>query len=263
MENASQALIIAAGMIIVLLVISLVLYAWTNYTEYYSTLQDIADIEDLAEFNEQFTNYERDDVLGYDIISLANQVADYNTRYSTAGYQAGTGSNTYSPIELVVILDEEGSNENRLELTLNGKIWLFEEESYTQNSTINELAKVITTALGITDIVGTESAAANIAKSMSSIILSNSQLEYNKNYLGMSYEESYRSALATFNSLTDGDPYDDYEDMVDAVEGDEEIEKYYEYYQFKKGIFKCDSITYNDDTNRVDTITFEFTGKIE
>ena len=51
--------------------------------------------------------------------------------------------------------------------------------------------------------------------------------------------------------------------MVDAVEGDEEIEKYYEYYQFKKGIFKCDSIKYNDDTNRVDTITFEFTGKIE
>ena len=63
MENATKALMIAAGMILVMLVIALLIYAWGIFSEYYTSSAELADINDLTEFNLQFTNYDRDDVM--------------------------------------------------------------------------------------------------------------------------------------------------------------------------------------------------------
>lgn len=63
MENATKALMIAAGMILAMLVIVLLIYAWGTFTDYYNSSAELADINDLAEFNLQFTNYDRDDVM--------------------------------------------------------------------------------------------------------------------------------------------------------------------------------------------------------
>ena len=52
--------------------------------------------------------------------------------------------------------------------------------------------------------------------------------------------------------------------MVNKVKNTASIYQYYEYAQFKKGIFECTSIEYDDDvTGRVKTINFNFTGKIK
>ena len=37
---------------------------------------------------------------------------------------------------------------------------------------------------------------------------------------------------------------------------------YYEYMQFKRAVFKCRTLEYNEETGRVSKINFEFTGKI-
>ena len=63
MENATKALMIAAGMILAMLVIVLLIYAWGKFSDYYTSGSELADINDLAEFNLQFTNYDRDDVM--------------------------------------------------------------------------------------------------------------------------------------------------------------------------------------------------------
>ena len=200
---------------------------------------------------------------------MGNKVADYNTRYS----EEGTNDENYTPVTLTVYLVNDDGDDARDELklgtiTINNKTYgetnkLFTLSNYSQSSTSNAFTNLITTALGITDIVGSEDAASDIAKSISSIVLSDTQLAYNRTSLNMSDEESYRSALNTYNSLTDGEQFDDYWEMVKAIYTNDKILKYYEYYQFKKCEFECTGVTYDSVSNRVSTITFEFTGNIE
>ena len=38
--------------------------------------------------------------------------------------------------------------------------------------------------------------------------------------------------------------------------------KYYEYMQFKRGVFECTNLEYDNVSGRVKTIEFKFTGKI-
>lgn len=105
MENASKALIMAGGMLLAILIVSLLVYAWSLFSKYQSSQDDLADIEDTAKFNEQFTNYQRDNVKGYDILSLANKVTDYNDRKSNA--EGAQNDAQYVPITIVITLTKD------------------------------------------------------------------------------------------------------------------------------------------------------------
>ena len=100
MENASKALLMAGGMILSILLITLLVYAWSLFSKYQSSNDELADIEDVAKFNQQFTNYDRDDVEGYELISLINKVVDYNHRKSTTG----TNDIKNKPITIEILL---------------------------------------------------------------------------------------------------------------------------------------------------------------
>lgn len=104
MENTSKALIMAGGMLLAILIVSLLVYAWSLFSKYQSSQDDLADIEDTAKFNEQFTNYQRDNVKGYDILSLANKVTDYNYRKSESDR---TNDENYVPITIVINLTDD------------------------------------------------------------------------------------------------------------------------------------------------------------
>ena len=104
MENASKALIMAGGMLLAILIVSLLVYAWSLFSKYQSSQDDLTDIEDTAKFNEQFTNYQRDNVKGYDILSLANKVTDYNYRKSKSDR---TNDENYVPITIVINLTDD------------------------------------------------------------------------------------------------------------------------------------------------------------
>ena len=51
MENASKALIMAGGMLLAILIISLLVYAWSLFSKYQASKDSLADIEDTAKFN--------------------------------------------------------------------------------------------------------------------------------------------------------------------------------------------------------------------
>lgn len=104
MENASKALIMAGGMLLAILIVSLLVYAWSLFSKYQSSQDDLTDIEDTAKFNEQFTNYQRDNVKGYEILSLANKVTDYNYRKSESDR---TNDENYVPITIVINLTDD------------------------------------------------------------------------------------------------------------------------------------------------------------
>ena len=70
MENASKALLIAGGMLLVILIMC------SQTSEFY---KDISDTK-VYEFNQQFFNYERNDLRIQDIITLINLARDVNER---------------------------------------------------------------------------------------------------------------------------------------------------------------------------------------
>ena len=74
MENASKALIMAGGMLLAILIVSLLIYAWSLFSKYQSSNDSLSEIEDTAKFNEQFANYDRKGIQGYEILSLVNKL---------------------------------------------------------------------------------------------------------------------------------------------------------------------------------------------
>ena len=85
MENASKALLIAAGIMIGLIVITMIAYAHGKISNYYESKELTLQSEQLADFNKQFLGYNRADVRGSDLISLVNKIIDYNTNFGENG----------------------------------------------------------------------------------------------------------------------------------------------------------------------------------
>ncbi len=80
MENASKALIIAGGVLIALIVISLLVMFFGNI-KHLMNIEHKVDVSDqVTEFNKQYDVYYRDNLYGSDILSLANKIYDYNKR---------------------------------------------------------------------------------------------------------------------------------------------------------------------------------------
>ena len=80
MENASKALLIAAGVLLMILVFSFATILFrrmgSQSSEFY---KDMSDTE-IYEFNQQFFNYERDDLKIQDVVSVINLAKDANDR---------------------------------------------------------------------------------------------------------------------------------------------------------------------------------------
>lgn len=84
MENASKALIMAAGVLLGIIIISMGVYLFSKAAaipeEYNSKLEK----DRLAAFNEKFEVYNREDVSAQDIVTVVNLAVQNNRKYSTA-----------------------------------------------------------------------------------------------------------------------------------------------------------------------------------
>lgn len=78
MENATKALLMAAGILITIVVLSLAIFAYGRVSDYYQTKQRNLSQEQIAAFNNEFTVYNRDDVSGFEMVSLINKAIDFN-----------------------------------------------------------------------------------------------------------------------------------------------------------------------------------------
>ena len=83
MENASNALKIAAGILISLLIVSLLVYGITVLRKYQNTSDEVKRVEQIQKFNQNFESYNKKVVSGYQMVSLANLTRDINQRYSS------------------------------------------------------------------------------------------------------------------------------------------------------------------------------------
>lgn len=100
MENATKALSIAAGIIIAMLIVGLIVYGWTKITSYQKVQEQTTKTEQITNFNKEFESYNKSVIRGYQLLSLANLVNDTNYKYSS--------TNGYSEIKVYVMLCKEG-----------------------------------------------------------------------------------------------------------------------------------------------------------
>lgn len=135
MENASKALIIAGGMLLAILLISLFIYAWSLISKYQSSQDSLKEIEDTAKFNEQFTAYDRNDVQGYELVSLINKTLDYNYRLSN---EPGAKNDVqYKPITININLN----NNAQKDFSKAGKLYWFINNEYNQKEFNDKILK--------------------------------------------------------------------------------------------------------------------------
>ena len=98
MENAAKALQIAAGVLISLLIISALVYGYTQLSNLKQIEEDNEGKEKATEFNLSYEVYNRSGVYGSELLSLANKIEDYNIKQAQEqGYQEVTLSVKLTP----------------------------------------------------------------------------------------------------------------------------------------------------------------------
>ena len=290
MENASKALLIAGGILILIILVRLVLLVKGNISNYYASEEELKMTEDKTKFNEQFTRYNRNDVAGYELISLSNKIIDYNERLSS---ETSEGNDVKAnPVKISIILWKGNQNDDaKNKLSYDGNFYLLdesknkliEENSYLNknnesslekfNKNARELEKDSKYLKGLTKnidkIILKEICSYNNTTKKWEIV-SDAGTDENKKITKMlnailKYESITQSSTYSENLKGKNKTYKNVKKQYLSMLNDNGIKmyKYYEYSQFTKAKFKCTSLKYDDTTGKVNELTFEFTGEIE
>ena len=299
MENVSKALLIAGGVLIVMVLIGFMLIVKRNVDNFYASEDELKAISDKTKFNEQFTRYNRDDVEGYELITLSNKIIDYNERLSEA---TTTGNDSQAePIKITITLWKNGTSITRdkvkdmlcygsdlklfnMDILVQQGTSLNKNNSDKNSSSRSNLYKILE------DVSSIESNKIKVlTKKISSIYIANklkgtfywdaSNKTYKITNADSTGKEADRKemliALVSYEGATgitkhqvpDSDKgnyekvKEKYLEMIN-----EELDnmlKYYEYTQFTKAKFKCTKMEYSSTTGRVNNLEFMFTGEIE
>ena len=281
MENASKALLMAGGMLLAILLVTLLVYAWGMFSEYQNAKADLAEIEDTAEFNEQLSQYDRDDVDGYTLLSLINRIIDYNERNTT---DSVSEQEKYPCINLTIDMGDQSAREK---LTYDNQLRLFTRREYleseftainrnTSNSFRTAIEEKINTGLGSLEPIKAE----KVARSIASIFKTADQIDADaERQYGVADATTrtyvYKVMINEYNTASgESLTIDDINELIipstpGSINSNEYYTyacQYYEYMQFKRGIFKCTNLGYSDvsttGTGRVNRMDFEFTGEI-
>ena len=125
MENASKALMMAAGVLIGIMILTLAVYLFTSFGSASAEAHRQNAANQINQFNAQFTAYEgRTDVTIHDIVTIANLAKSSNDSYELSGPS----------------LDSNGNNTNYY-ITVNAQTatgWKYNLQNY-KNSDLENL----------------------------------------------------------------------------------------------------------------------------
>ena len=273
-----------------------------NVADYYASEGQLKATEDKAKFNEQFSRFNRNDVQGYELISLVNKVVDYNERVSEATSEGN--DNHAKPVQISISLYSSDYIKSKLAykpddpgpvLFKNVKLVIKDASQKAINKTSNtDLSKVLTE---IKNIEISNKYVNVLVKKIDNIMPGNSSMkrymhidssgkaiwagpaeillsdEQKKNDIGKMYDaiRTYKETVGNSNKYEVefdwiiNNNYGEVKKIYQAMieENALNLYKYYEFVQFKKAKFKCTKLHYDEQTGKVDELDFEFTGKIE
>lgn len=93
MENASKALLMAAGVLIGILIISLAVYLFVSFGSTSAKIHKQNDEQQIEQFNSQFISYEGKKCTIYDVVTVANLATENNKYYEFNKRQTQTNGN--------------------------------------------------------------------------------------------------------------------------------------------------------------------------
>ncbi len=99
MENASKALLMAGGILIAIIILSIIVYMGTTTSRLAKSQDEKVLAEQTAEFNAQYEAYIKSRMYGTDVITVINKAKDYNTRL-------GTSEENYK-INIILVLNQD------------------------------------------------------------------------------------------------------------------------------------------------------------
>ncbi len=154
MENATKALEMAASVLIGMLILGALVFAYTRMHEVKQAEEDSLLVEQASGVNKKFEVYNRNGLYGSEILSLANLIIDYNSREGAEGYttidlsvtineildaQVYTAT-TYNAQQLMQCYDALATLIANANTNVNGK-----NISYWANTSLTELRNTFTT----------------------------------------------------------------------------------------------------------------------
>lgn len=96
MENASKALLMAAGVLIGILILSLAVYLFATFGNTSAQLHQQKEEQQLNQFNTQFSSYVgKEGITIYDVVSVANLATESNIYYEYAKRASSDGKDNY------------------------------------------------------------------------------------------------------------------------------------------------------------------------
>lgn len=114
MENASKALLMAAGVLIGLLVISLAVYLFTSFASTSADVHKQNEQQQIEQFNSQFTSYVgKEGITIYDVVTVANLATENNRYYEYPkrkfAQEPQTATDSYISVQLKNATIEKGN----------------------------------------------------------------------------------------------------------------------------------------------------------
>ena len=100
MENASKALLMAAGVLIGMLVLTLALFLYSDFSSSISRVQSEREQAQDNQFNTQFTKYIGTDVTIYDFIAVINLAKSNNQNYGLTQADASDLDSYYITVNI-------------------------------------------------------------------------------------------------------------------------------------------------------------------
>lgn len=80
MENASKALIMAGGVLIAIIILSMFVMMYNKVSGIKKTQQEKVQMEQIASFNAEYEAFNKKMMYGADVVTLANKVEEYNKK---------------------------------------------------------------------------------------------------------------------------------------------------------------------------------------
>ena len=272
MENASKALLMAAGVLITILIVSLIIFARNKAADFYNNDDSIEDTSDITKFNLQFTNYERNNIKGVELISLSNKIADYNFRHSNA--DEAKNDEGYQYITLTINLGTSNGASDPFAYGSVGR-QLFKKPQYVQEGTSNAFSSINDDMYEAENDFGKKNLR-NLAKAIYTVF-PNKSVEDITDFDKLSSVKKFKEITSSKDATNE--MYKQYYDEIESCDLNEteEVKKqfnmiqtnfkeisiqYYEYTQFKKGIFEYKETNYAEN-GRIISMKFDFTGRVE
>lgn len=235
MENASKALIIAAGIFFGLLIITISLFMFNKISDYYELKEADRVTEQLTAFNKQYTSYNRSDVRGSDILSLINKIIDFN-----GNRQIGAEEMKIS----ISIKDSAGKYKN-----FYYKYAGSSSETLLKTNVTYTHGNIGTSFLNKANSIASKygGKADKLASNISTLII-------DEGLTGTSKDRAEKARQDLLEQL-----------KINGISDQQinnDILDYYQYQQFKRAHFDCTLITFTK-SGRVESFEFEFNGKFE